>query len=133
MKEKYYTPEIEEFYVGFEYEYKNSTTGDWQKEIFNRGIGFAPNPTVKDCRVKYLDRDDIESLGFFVATTSGMEAAYGKRDDKNELRFILREKYHNNTIQIERVLYYNAGKTTLFEGKIKNKSELKKLLKQLGI
>ena len=143
MKErKYYTPEIEEFHVGFEFCDKHSNSpeeeNNWIKREYTLTAEYELDTINKRInkgliRIKYLDREDIESLGFFVATTSGMEAAYGKRDDNNELRFILREKYHNNTIEIERILYYNSGKKTIFDGTIKNKSELKKVLKMLGI
>ena len=63
--EKYYIPEIEEFHVGFEVETMSSKTNDWVNYTI----------TVDDClgtwdifltktRIKYLDREDIESLGW---------------------------------------------------------------------
>ena len=125
MKDKYYTPEISEFHVGFEYEYRNLHDKHWQKEVFNRGIGFAPNPTVEDCRVKYLDREDIESFGF-------------KQDhNHNDVRF----GYNDGSARIEhtphqnRIQIYQWGREedTVSGITIKNKSELKKLLKQLDI
>ena len=73
---KYYTPSIEEFHVGFEYEYRNhdgtvknnTVLNYWNKSTISdlnelsyveRGLQ-TPNNT----RVKYLDKDDIKSLGF---------------------------------------------------------------------
>jgi len=80
---KYYTPDISEFYVGFEYELycrdvnptiKNGSTvwlKSWQaktftKAEFERGVGFDRNLDLQDdwIRVRYLDKEDIESLGF---------------------------------------------------------------------
>lgn len=142
--EKYYVPAVEEFHIGFEYEIVEFTShnGEPRSLKYTKKVLDAKKygwwdleGAIKNnnARVKHLDREDIESLGFFCGTTSGVCASYGKRDDKQELRFVLHEQYHNNTIKIERVLYYDAGKETIFEGTIKNKSELKKLLKQLGI
>jgi len=63
-KNKYYTPTIEEFHVGFEYELK--TEGEWVSQTLdidyslNRVAGGLANNT----RVKHLDQEDIESFGF---------------------------------------------------------------------
>ena len=70
MKEvnKYYTPEIEEFYVGFEYEiYKhNQWVGD--KLSSGRHLDTEVDLGYKDIkpnvRVKHLSRQCIEELGF---------------------------------------------------------------------
>lgn len=84
---KYYTPTIEEFHVGFEYEYKSEdgsystfadSKGEWKKKIFNneaeydyeeltefQSIESALQDEYKrygDVRVKHLDKEDIESL-----------------------------------------------------------------------
>jgi hypothetical protein len=79
--DKYYTPEINEFYIGFKYEVKvgkdinnlfwnkaelKYLNSDWMNVEYR---GKAPNQikivTVPDCvRVKYLDKKDIESLGW---------------------------------------------------------------------
>jgi hypothetical protein len=150
--EKYYTPKIEEFHVGFEYQYNNASTRpkeeqEWSDTKTASGMAIEsaeydmsdqPPENEREARrngfrVKHLDREDIESFGFFAATSSGMANSYGKRDSKNELRFVLHEQHQDKTIKIECVLYYDAGKRTIFEGTIKNKSELKRLLKQLGI
>lgn len=129
MKDKYYTPTIEEFHVGFEFEYRNSTDKTWYKQIFNRGIGFALNPTVEDCRVKYLDKEDIESLGF-KQTDKVNSSVYNKENvtiwlgDSTKGMFTAIKK-------VDRIRV--VGITELFCGDIKNKSELKRLLKQLNI
>jgi len=130
-KELYYTPSIEEFHVGFEYEYNNGKS--WQNEIFIRGIGFAPNPKLDDCRVKYLDKEDIESLGWlFEKQHAGLEELQFSKDlgstyDNLGLDYSLDSGYLR--------IAYNGlnGDTTRFSGTIKNKSELKVLMKQLGI
>ena len=71
---KYYTPEIEEFHVGFEFE-MDDTWGGWKKLVLTDemlkgnvmiglGSGNERVPYYHKTRVKYLDREDIESLEF---------------------------------------------------------------------
>ena len=67
MENKYYIPSIDEFHVGFEYEWKcDGTKTDWNKSICDNVM--IPLDVdcqrVNDYRVKYLDKEDIESLGF---------------------------------------------------------------------
>jgi hypothetical protein len=74
-----------------------------------------------EIRVKYLDKGDIESLGFKYIMTS-YDGYYIK--DDIELGIIWDHKRY----QIKR-----KGEGIIFVGAIKNKSELVKLLKQLNI
>jgi len=71
MENKYYTPTIEEFHVGFEFEFRHSDYKEdgWKKfttPVFNMEREDCPFAcqTLEEYRVKYLDREDIESLGF---------------------------------------------------------------------
>jgi hypothetical protein len=146
MESNYYTPTIEEFYVGFECEIKNSSDEplDWEQlriigvddaEISINGSSWSlmdwsfydSKNAIRDefVRVKYLDKEDIESLGW--ANTSS--------------NFYTLNKYHMathvdfNTHQI-RIWTHEANvgySDIIFDGTIKNKSELKVLMKQLGI
>lgn len=112
---KYYTPEIEEFHIGFEYEYEDINEGgastSWYKGILQPNEGYIIdqiyNDENREYRVKYLDREDIESL--------------------NIPSYIKVNHILNNTYEI---IGTNAR---IFRGDIKNKSELKRLLKQLNI
>ena len=139
--DKYYIPTIEEFYVGFEYEYL-TVNNEWVKDAF---MSTKPKDTeqmdfntiksiLKDypeeLRVKYLDDDDIESLGF-------------KFDVKtNNLKGIC-DYYCNGEIEISYnpyiheiiVILHNSGLESLclFIGKIKNKSELNDLIGKIII
>jgi hypothetical protein len=70
--EKYYTPEIEEFHVGFEYEML-FPNGHYYMQNFGEPIKHLqlqeyPDDLMKIAhaitRVKHLDREDIESLEF---------------------------------------------------------------------
>ena len=125
MVDKYYTPEIEEFHVGFECEFFEK--GKWSP-IGVYDIDFEYDTKLlkeKRFRVKHLDREDIESLGF-------------KQDhNHNDVRF----GYTNGSTRIQHtphknsIIIYQWGREsdTVSGIAIKNKSELKRLLKQLNI
>ena len=145
MENKYYTPEIEEFHVGFECEIQSS----WgmQKGIYPSILredtltGFqlqkigeteTLKKVISDIRVKYLDKKDIESLNYkhkkdtqysFVSKNSSIQL-----HDKNRWH----TKYNALTIYKHNKIN-PLDKTSVFQGIIKNKSELKVLLKQLNI
>lgn len=146
--EKYYTPKIEEFCVGFEYEYRyvyNEAQDVWGKEVMG-----AAHLDIISCsyddydvyfegwyRVKYLDRGDIESLGF----------GYMGKDDYGFDVFNFYNKIGVNTGLSYHITVVNQVKIHLaiagygsydcpineFDFYVKNKHELKILLNQLGI
>jgi hypothetical protein len=143
MKEeisKYYTPSLDEFHFGFECEMTgHEMPPQWHKHIvnintFNEWL-FKGNPKIGAAfRVKYLDKEDIESLGFIYKENRGMSEHNGvmfiKKDPLFEkANFTIRYWVTTGAyrLRIERI----SG--CLFEGNIRNKSELKVLLKQLGI
>lgn len=126
---KYYTPSLEEFHIGFEYELQ----GGLQSGI----IKYEPND---DCligdvlywiskgtvRVKYLDKEDIESLGWVESTYKGIKCY--TRD--NRILHWFGRPYLDISYY---PLFEGQGPARTFRGTIKNKSELKVLMKQLGI
>ena len=131
MENKYYTPSIEEFHEGFSHEYKGPLDTKWHKEDFKLK---GPNPnfswflTEGHFRVKYLDREDIESLGWeYMKTHAGLNEDYFELSGDI---YYMDFDYDNNFC---RIAMEGEGDVTRFSGTIKNKSELKKLLKQLGI
>ena len=151
MKDKYYTPTIEELHVGFEYEFKPRLRQGlmshvhqefeyvnwWKKETIGRereGIidilesysnPFSLSDVLsyhkdKAIRVKYLDREDIESLGF----------VKWPDDEIYDLgEFQLHTNNYTNPLMIA---IYDDNSQYCFVGTIKNKSELKRILKQIG-
>lgn len=131
METKYYTPEIEEFHVGFEFEFFNNKgkiffvtekENEWIKtNMPYTGILSEPNNLRKlildnQVRTKHLDREDIESLGW-------SEEGLSYFTNGN---FVI-------SLKQESIYIYNEKNIFLFQGNIKNKSELKTLLKQLNI
>jgi hypothetical protein len=144
---KYYTPTIDEFHVGFEYEIKKESS--WFVKHYNQGslvdiyynynddldsIDFNENTI----RVKYLDQKDIESLGFIYDEHYCEGSQFYKHINIGDsfTRFIVLDLF-DNKITITKLMDYSKTSRIngikLFQGKIKNKSELVKLLKQLGI
>jgi hypothetical protein len=129
MKDKYYTPTIEEFHVGFEYESSYLEDYDtWKKEIIDTvDVGYFYSTYTGDAvptefRVKYLDREDIESFGF-VFKGGDTHLTYHSGG------YAITHAPSSNKIDI----YYYDGYEFVSNIVIKNKSELKRLLKQLNI
>lgn len=156
--EKYYMPSIEEFCVGFEYQsaqrfmdgtVKTKEDFDnavWENNVFvnqydlpyvqralsgrNAENGFC------GIRVKYLDREDIESFGFMFNNES---------DEFNQVSYSLITEYKvkrgmikfthgiNDTDSYISAHVVGGIDSTIFLGKIKNKSEFRKTLQQLSI
>lgn len=132
INNKYYTPDIEEFHLGFEYEHLHSIDNQWIKELIsynNRLACFQDYISTKQVRVKYLDQEDIESLGFSLdqKTKDGYYFIYGNMITGD---YVLCTKDFKQ-IDLENMI----GNKNLvsFQGTIKNKSELKKIMKQLNI
>ncbi len=147
--DKYYIPEIEEFHVGFEYEYMNSI-GD--KQWYNQTVDISDladimtniDDTCLEFRVKYLDQSDIESLGFELKDVLNKEDKVTGEKKEWQLLFSyvkaldvpgrFRLYFYPNAYGFNvAVRHPLSDGPVIFKGKLKNKSELKKLLKQIGI
>jgi|688.fasta_scaffold2109217_1 hypothetical protein len=115
VKNKYYQPDISELYVGYECECNpqpKSNPNLWRlftidnSEFLKRIIEYP-----ESAKTKYLDSDDIVSLGFEETTLSEYK--------KGDLYIVL---YSDNKILIQ-----NEGETVYY-GACKSKNELKKIL-----
>lgn len=183
MDTKYYIPDISEFHVGFEYEHCHSSirfvmldlrTGDrtnetepkeiWEKSVFTGNefdvwkSSFNFDDSLRDgqIRVKYLDKEDIESLGFkedqeYQSTVDesnyDWHYDYGMESNNKKLKLIYtnwrtyayseidgvdHSKYNEYSV-VKIIKSVIAGEEfTAFVGFIKNKSELKRILKMIG-
>ena len=127
MENKYYSPKIEELHIGFECEIDQSEINKnfkWCEYVIGTDyetitIARAVSEVNKNgIRVKYLDRQDIESFGFKLFENMPSRFHYNKYELDVDYLNVIRIEYDCNYI---------------FKGKIKNKSELKKLLIQLEI
>ncbi len=158
---RYYTPKVEEFHVGFEFEVLQFLG----EPIFDKVNGSVDLSTVEhtwiqqkikflsdvsenfcviysggekiqesignSIRVKYLDREDIESLGFKETSNK-----YFKKDALPSmgywLNIVLDLRFGWDDVTI-RGTRGTTEEGYLFRGSIKNKSELRKLMLQLNI
>lgn len=142
-KDKYYTPSIEEFHVGFEFEALNSRdwffsegSFGWKKAVLSEYLLMRDYTTqnlmfaIKNewVRVKYLDASDIESFGFKECDLKGF---FHHVND----RFYISIDYwlDESDYSFMRLQIGDNESEFSFAGVCKNKSELSKLLKQLSI
>lgn len=153
----YYTPTIEEFYIGFEYEYMN---GDiWEEsemriqDYKSDGPDYERSDSwfeeellggIRTVRVKYLDQSDIESLGWKTHNNDVFTLGKMIKDAPEDWHNLGNWKYR---LMISQVIEpvdpcrifidnrnpSNGGANQIFRGTIKNKSELIKLMQQLNI
>jgi hypothetical protein len=146
MENKYYTPKIEEFHIGFEYEAKvygkdyyiplvfkpNDYETLFDKRILSisgQQVYEEPRFYVPDTfRVKYLDREDIEKLGWkYSGNVEGGLGFYYKEAMNKEARYIMYHVPVQNRVEIIEDDY------NIFDGFIKNKSELRRVMEMVGI
>ena len=148
---KYYTPKIEEFHVGFEYEEKSS--GLWTKQVYNElspilnkkleddyGVLYD---TIQDyinqeiIRVKYLDQEDIERE-LKISPKRGGSYIFEKdscfRPNWINGVHVMKTRIYFHPINTwTKIEYYIENEwEKFFEGSIKNISEFRILLKQVG-
>jgi len=127
----YYTPEINELHIGFECEVLGLIGAKEDQRLFSQTTIISekelPILHLLEFRVKYLDQSDIESLGWLDGELRGMTSfIFNEMDPDNE--FQLYYQFDNQFAQI-----YNCHSEFVFQGTIKNKSELIKLMNQLNI
>lgn len=134
--DKYYTPEIEEFHIGFEYEissksfYPEETT--WSRFSFSTFENFDYIKLFIQqghIRVRHLCHDDIVELGWEKDLSDSRSTCFIKRVE-NETHYLW--FFDNGTILIFKNNKY-GHRENLFSGTLKSKSDLKRLMKQLGI
>ena len=151
--DKYYTPSIEEFHIGFEYEQlcnnhnwtkmikPREDNWEWVKKEFNTSTSLskiAQEIKGVTVRVKHLDEQDILELGWQKKAKKldiGVEG-YVKTIDlfgfNNSRTHLL---YNINNVWKMLIQDNNSYGTPSVEIKlnIKNKSELQRLMQQMGI
>jgi hypothetical protein len=130
MEAQYYTPTPEEFHVGFEYENFVKHEG-WTKRTLESLSDYGFNEKGfcidhEDYRVKCLDEQDIIDLW------------WSKKDIANIYELVpfwegRSEKGVNVTIFKKYETEHGYLRKTIFNGNIKNKSELKRIMQMLKI
>lgn len=117
---EYYQPTLEDFTIGLEYEFLTGGV-EWKKFVFDMDRPQAVLENVRDYpdtfRVKHLDEEDIIELG--------------AKEISNEY-FVLNR--HSIELHGEhKCVIENNANQVVFDGTIKNKSELLRILKQTGV
>jgi len=146
--EKYYTPDIEEFHVGFECELRNSSSEpfEWEPfkiigvddgEISGRRMDWSfydSNNSIRDemVRVKYLEWKDIEELGFEHLGSGWFERKNSYHRYESGIHDCRIRMWKDNQLDIW-AYWKDDEPSIIFTGELKNKSELVKILQQLGI
>jgi len=154
-KDKYYTPTIEEFHLGFEFEQKErfgdgtvKTKEDFDNaKWISRIMELGESPYIErmisgrnalngicGIRVKYLDREDIESFGFEFKEYNEMaqKTIYEKVWNAGLCPIVYRLTTYSSDEDGTHV-HINIHACDRFSGIIKNKSELAILLKMLDV
>ena len=128
---KYYTPTLNDFAEGLKYEWKFTSEG---YTPFIHSFKFIL-PELQNIRVKYLDREDIESLNL-----SGFEITEYFEESHLEFTWFKGvELFGLLTFTDKMISFYEYNHINkeysdcIFRGTIKNKSELIKLMQQLNI
>lgn len=123
---KCYTPSIEEFHVGFEYE--KECNGQWVNITLTKPeyLSWLMDEieqwiNIDRVRVKYLDQEDIISVGFTLV------------DDYDDVGQATFEKGEWFVIWTRDATEIHYGEDMVFCGKVKNKSEFKRILNQVNI
>lgn len=132
MENKYYTPSIEEFHVGFEYETYSDQKG-WEPKVYGLldfiDWGYDGNYIcVGSVRVKYLDQSDIEELGWIKN-----DRPLSHEWELGEWRLMFYRARPDANVRL-----YKCGITpgTFRENiylDIKNKSALKQVMEMVGV
>ena len=135
---KYYTPSIEEFHIGFDYQYYVATTSLWhdQSIVFIEDFEeIEEDLSYNKIRVKYLDQSDLEEIGF-KHVEDKMVGDIGQLFTLNNGRYFVHLEYTIfsswASIKIETSVYENSTRTLVVHSiRIKNKLELKKVMQML--
>lgn len=133
MENKYYTPEIEDLHIGYEYEYKNEyQINKFEKQICDQDMlnifysdweHGGKDYIHKHHRTKYLDKEDIESLDWKLLLEEINGYYFELKDYK--LYYIL------DNIEFNLTITKDSG--IIFKGFWKSINELKKIMKLLKI
>ncbi len=141
---KYYIPDIEDLHVGYICEVQQLRDGDPENREFiptklnelSEMDLFDLSEYFSRCRTKYLDKEDIESLGW---------SYRGKISNANIKDYESIIEYNMSTINHEYKLYYtsiniiisrwghNSTTSSIYQGECKSINELKKIMQWIKI
>lgn len=122
---KYYKPNLSELYIGYECETQVDPYPDYVNTVIedDNCFNFIINNDWR-VRTKYLDSDDIISLGFKLLKNN----VYSIMDEEHELFLQVDYNYENIDVIVSLFYYVDSIADYRFCGKCKSKNELKKIL-----
>lgn len=135
---KYYTPDISEFRVGFEYMEFSKSNGmpEWTPKVWQMDWGIDSmifRIARGDFSVKYLDEEDLLDLGFIKIDRNTYKLINPNINNEDCYRpelYLTFYPYEHHNIVIDNNRMYEEC-MEYFSGRIKNKSELKQILKMI--
>lgn len=134
--EKYYTPDLGDFCLGFAFEKFILFRDDWVSDKIESSYDynevwdvFNEGKQGRYLRIKYLDKEDIESLGWDVDWLL-VESAQHRKFSNNRI-YLLNSTILNQNILITEIV--GEGIKRIFDGECKSKNELRKLMQWLNI
>lgn len=146
MENKYYTPTIEEFHIGFEYETKEGfMDGTVKSKYCFYNAKWIPNLVSETSELAYIDRslsgkntkNGLCGVRFKILDREDIEACGWEGDtfSKDFIAFHHKDDYYNMALlfSLPNEVLIKKNEEYLFQGEIKNKSELHRLMKQLKI
>ena len=150
MENKYYTPELSEFRVGFEYEFRHRDYKDmgWKKYStpnfnYEEEDSFIDRKDLSEFRVKCLDGEDVEELGWELEGSLYKDACHLDSPIYkmvNNGTYLLINNPFGTGVTIKVPNLYRDGSGN-YDGysilvsrmKIRNKTELRDVMRMLGI
>lgn len=140
MENKYYTPEIEEFHIGYKYEITNGN--EWVSKIFSKEDlksflyeKLENGINQKYIRTKYLDKEDIESLGWKY-TAKSIDIWFKKEGVFERTSWTSKKATLHYNLEDKWLFIYlddMGDETTIFTGKCPSINELRTIMKLLNI
>ena len=135
QQSKYYTPDISELHVGYEYELRDVIMGDevWYKWVMTSRMLYAIEDNHHRFRTKYLDQSDIESCGWI--------KDWDENSNYSDCYKLLTKSDINGQSDDEWVLWQydkivsisNELSNRCFDGECKSINELRKIMEWLNI
>lgn len=143
MENKYYTPDLEDLFVGYEYEILNSED-IWENKKLEFSFGWLeiPENFNENIRTKYLTKEQIENEGWEIyngrAEFKKCIGYYDKEDDLTGTEYLLDYNEKTNhliiecgTINFGEAYYPYEGHNHIFSGQVKSINEFRKVIKMV--
>lgn len=131
MENRYYTPDLEDLFIGYECEMRNFMQDSYSKFDIScwEDMEYNAYPYVDKLRTKYLDKEDIEKCGWTCQEyiSNGYNQSYTRNEDSESGYDLIYCEAWGGKWQID---HCGGG---IYWGEIKSINELRKIMKMIGI